>query len=631
MLEPAEPPTAPHDSAGPRGRYARPLRLAVAMAALSLAALAVAGYPLMPGLLAAGLLLYAAVLWRWPVAWLVVVPAVLPSFDLAPWTGWSMVEESDLVVLVTVAVLALRAPPRRGDFTFSGLAGAALALAVLCCVISVVRGLVLPGPPEGSDIAELRPDNALRVAKGFAVALALLPFLRHAIATRGDAARLFAGGMAAGLTLVGIAALYERLLFPGGLDFVGNYRIVATFSSMHFGGGYVGAYAAMALPFALSLLVRGGRRGAAVLAGTVVLGIYTLVVTFARAAYGATVAGCAVLALCWARRRAPGASTAVPLSLLAAAVAVVVWAATASDIMSERLGDTMPDLASREALWAQGLSLRPPGAATFLFGMGLGTYARSTLAAVPPADGPGNVVLKTEGGRRFARIEAGLPLYLIQKVRILPGRTYRLSFWFRSADADSAVVALLCENAMLYAGRCRDLVASPHEPGTWEQVDGTIASRNVARGTRFGLLRRPTILAFFVPNGGGAADIADIRLDDPSGRELIANGDFAQGHARWFLIDDEHTMWRIENQYLMTLFEEGALGVAALLLFGAVALGGAIAAVPKGDPLLPAYAAALAAFLSSCVFDCPLEVPRLAALFYLIAFAAMALREKTRA
>ena len=108
-------PTAALEPPRPRSPAAQRawlLRCAVATGAATLVAVAVAGYPVAPNLLAAGLLLYAAALWRWPIAWLVVVPAVLPSFDLAPWTGWRFVEEPDLVVLVTIGVLALRAPPR---------------------------------------------------------------------------------------------------------------------------------------------------------------------------------------------------------------------------------------------------------------------------------------------------------------------------------------------------------------------------------------------------------------------------------------------------------------------------------------------------------------------------------------
>ena len=77
----------------------------------------------------------------------------------------------------------------------------------------------------------------------------------------------------------------------------------------------------------------------------------------------------------------------------------------------------------------------------------------------------------------------------------------------------------------------------------------------------------------------------------------------------------------------MTLFEEGALGLGALMLFTGIAFAGAWRA---RDAMAPAFAAALASFLASAVFDCPLEVPRLGALFYLIAVAAMALGEKPK-
>lgn len=606
-------------------------RTAATAAALTPTALAVAGYPLAPGPLAAGLVLYAAALWRWPGAWLVVVPAALAAFDLAPWTGWSFVEESDLVVLVTIAVLALRRPPRRRDFALTGLGGAAVALTVLCCVLGVMRGLAAPGLPEGSAIAELRPDNALRVAKGLAIALALLPFLRRALAERGTAQHLFAAGMTAGLALVAAAALYERALFPGLLDFATSYRIVATFSSMHFGGGHVGIFVAMALPFALALLGRSGPRSFVPLAGTAAAGLYTLVVTFARAAYASAIVGCVVLVFGWIyagrKRRMPAASIAAPVALLVVAGGIIAAAAADSRYMEHRLGMLLPDLAWREELWAQGLALRADGVGTWLFGMGLGSYARTVLAAAPRREGQGNVVLATDHGLRYLALEAGLPLYVAQKLRILPDQDYRLSFSFRAAESTAIVSALLCENVLLYSARCSRVDVHPDRPGAWERFDGTLASGGIARKTRLGILRRPTELAFVLPRRGTMADIADIRLVDPAGRELVANGDFAQGRARWFLTDDRHTLWRIENQYLMTLFEEGMLGLGAFVLLGAAALGGALGALARGEPMMPAFAAALAAFLFSALFDCPLEVPRLAALFYLVAFAAMALGE----
>jgi hypothetical protein len=64
------------------------------------------------------LLLYVLALWRWPPLWLAVIPAVLPAVDLTPWTGWTRIGEPDLFILVTIGILALRAPP---DAPISGL------------------------------------------------------------------------------------------------------------------------------------------------------------------------------------------------------------------------------------------------------------------------------------------------------------------------------------------------------------------------------------------------------------------------------------------------------------------------------------------------------------------------------
>jgi hypothetical protein len=94
----------------------------------------------------------------------------------------------------------------------------------------------LPGPEGGSDNVYLRPDNALRLAKGFFKALALLPFLRARMRTRGDTMVWFGTDMAAGLALVAAVILAERAVLTGLFDFTTDYRVVGTFSSMNIEG-----------------------------------------------------------------------------------------------------------------------------------------------------------------------------------------------------------------------------------------------------------------------------------------------------------------------------------------------------------------------------------------------------------
>ena len=138
----------------------------------------------------------------------------------------------DLFVLVTIGILVLRAPPRSADFRLSGFPAVVLALSLISYFLSVALGLALPGSEGGSDNPYLRPDNALRLARGFFTALALLPFLRARMRTRGDTMVWFGTGMAAGLTLVAAAVLAERAVFTGLFDFKPDYRVVGTFSSI---------------------------------------------------------------------------------------------------------------------------------------------------------------------------------------------------------------------------------------------------------------------------------------------------------------------------------------------------------------------------------------------------------------
>ena len=85
-----------------------------------------------------------------------------------------------------------------------------------------------------------------------------------------------------------------------------------------------------------------------------------------------------------------------------------------------------------------------------------------------------------------------------------------------------------------------------------------------------------------------------------------------------------HLIRRVKDQYFMSLFEGGALGLAAFVLIAGTALTGAMA---RGDQMAAAVAAALVAFLFSGVFEYPLEVPRLAALFYIIVFCGLTMTQ----
>jgi VanZ family protein len=601
-------------------------RLLSTVLCTSLALIAVYRYPLSPAPLALALATYATVLWRWPVAWLVVVPAVLPAVDLAPWTGWLYVDEADLFILVTLGVLLLRAPPGRADLALDRLAAAALLLSCGIYLLSTVIGLCLV-PTQPTSNPYLSPANALRIAKGFFAALALFPFLVRQIRNRADALSWLSGGMLAGLALVTAATIAERAAFVGLLDFASPYRVVATFSSMHIGGGHVDVYLAMALPF---LLLSVTKFRARYFLGLVLLPAagYALVVTYARTGYIAAIVALAVASFGWVliRFRSPGrvnAALAPPVLVIGLAIAIGL-AAGASSVMYQRVGQSAEDLAIRQRDWARGMDVRDTGAPTLLFGMGLGTYPRVYRDRALAEAVPTNYQLASDDGHPALVIEPGdQTFYFGQKVPIMREGTYTLSFDLRGPDG-AELSAIMCEKLLLYSENCTSATFRAGGPGDWEHQRATLHVGQLTPPQLWGWIRRPVDLAFHAAQPGESVEIAAVRLFDSVGDELLRNGSFTRGTEHWFFTDDSHWVWRMFNQFAMLLFEQGILGVVAYAFLTAVALAGLWRAAVGGNIAALPIAAGICAVFVAGFLGPPLEAPRLATLFYLLCFAGLA-------
>ncbi len=606
------------------GMSANPAAWAVGVVLVTLAAIIAARYPVLPVPMAALVAVYGICLWRWPGIWMVVIPAALPVLDLTPWTGWAYLGVPDLLVLATLAVLAIRVPLQREDLVPAGLSGWVVVLYALVTIVAVAIGLGVAGPAGGSDNPYLRPDNALRLAKGLFVALALWPFLRQRLRTRGDAVALFGVGMVVGLALEGMVVLFERALFPGILDFATAYRVVGTFSGMHLGGGLIGAYLAMALPFLVVGLLRARATHVLAVLAVAALAGYALVVTFARTAYAAALIGMIVAVVNWAMaagrgRRSRATAVVLPAVVLATLGATVLVATFDSQFMEARFRTTGSDLGTREENWSGGLALRDDTVMAQLLGMGLGTFPRIALDRRAPTHAPSNFVVREEGRTTYLSLTPRSSFYLVQRVPIAPGRSYRLILKVRSPSGPARLAAALCENVLLYSYDCRGTALDVPVGTAWGEVTVPFRPARPDEPVLFGVFRRPTILSLSDPIRASTIEFTDVRLADDRGRNIVANGSFAAGMERWIFTDDDHLVWRIKNQYLMTLFETGALGLCAFLLLAGTALLGAIRAAAGGNLAAASVAGALVAFLCSCGFDYLLEVPRIATLFYMVA------------
>jgi hypothetical protein len=469
-------------------------------------------------------------------------------------------------------------------------------------------------------------------------------------------------------------------VFTGLFDFEAPFRVTATFSSMHLGGGSIGAFLAMTLPFLALPFVRPAPpllRLAAV--ALLVAAAYALLITFNRAAYLGGLAGFLVLlvTLPAVLGRSEGAwqpagrlllrrlGPVLGLATVAAAVAALLAVALPGSFAAERFARVSEDLETRLWQWREGLALGDDGPAAFVFGSGLGSYPRDfllrnidgrvpTTFAIARENGAGEAGAGA-GARTYLRLGSGENLYFGQRVAVRPDTTYRLTLSLRAASPDSRLAVPICEKTLLYSFRCDFVTFAPETAGgtagetaggtaggttdgiagAWEHQEVEFRFDDIGRpaGLRGWLAGRPVELALYNPIPGTTLDIDDVSLvaldGDAAGQELLVNGGFESGTDRWFFAADNLSIWRVENMWLMTLFEQGWFGLAALAMAVAVALVALLRRV-AGRPAAEAAPASvllagLAGFLVVGLAHGLIDAPRLMTLFYLLLFTALCL------
>ena len=238
----------------------------------------------------------------WRNLWLLTLPAVLPLANLAPWTGWVVFDEFDLLALATLAGCygrwAWQPRPMLGSGARPMHRWLWVAL-IACSLLALYRGLEDAGWRFGWYQGYADTLNAWRVFKGPAYALALWPLLHHQMQEDAAAAyRRLAIGMWVGLSVVSLAVLWERAAFPGLWNFVARYRTSALFWEMHVGGAAIDGYLAMAVPFVAWALWRARRPLPWLTAALLALAVgYACLTTFSRGVYLSVLVPLAALGL----------------------------------------------------------------------------------------------------------------------------------------------------------------------------------------------------------------------------------------------------------------------------------------------------------------------------------------------
>ncbi len=278
-------------------------------------------YPLNPFLLGSALLAYSAILWRLPESWLFFIPAILPLANFSAWSGWLFFEELDFFVLATVAVGYWRLMPKKPIYGFSAIPAILLLLLAISYAVSAYVGVMPLQKLDANAFSNyLSHYNSLRILKPFVWALLLLPLLGR---TEG---RLLVPGMLAGLAIVALSGIWERLAFTGLMDFASDYRITAPFPEMHTGGAALDAFLSLTLPFSVFHLFRGRNAGIAIL--LFAAATYATFVTFSRGlylGYGVSVAALAFFMIAGGKKSGSrGVSPGISMPVFALAVVAAI-------------------------------------------------------------------------------------------------------------------------------------------------------------------------------------------------------------------------------------------------------------------------------------------------------------------
>jgi len=588
-------------------------RRAFALMVLAAVGWALLDFPRWNALLAGGFVLYIALLLRYPKAWLVIVPAALPLFDLAFWTGRFFLDEFDLLLAVTMATLLWRAPVNRTDAA-PPLPIVLVSLLLASVLSSGLIGLLPLSPLDANAFASyLSHYNSLRVAKGFLWGMVLFVLLRPHL-NKVQSMKLFSTGMLTGLAGVALSALWEYWRFSG--SSAPFYRVTATFSSMHIGGGHIEAYLVCALPFVWFLLWQEKRIWIKAIAMSVfILAIYALLTTVARGGIVALAVVFLILASGMYRTLpARGMSHSLRytnIALLVGGVAVVIVGIGSATFLQQRFAQTEVDAQTRFTHWSRSINLLQNTWQEQLFGAGLGSFPERYFYANFNS-AMGSYRYQTEADNHYLSLNSGGTLYMAQSVAVSPDTPYTLELDVRSNDQSKSVDISVCEKKLFNSHLCQWLNL-PVTPGQgWQHQKIAFSSGQLGQGAWW--LRRPVQLSLYNPQEKGIVDVDNIRLSDSSGINLIANGDFAQGGDDWFFKSGNHLAWHTKSMWVHLIFEQGLFGLAIFFVLTVIAVRHLIRSVWAGNTQAMVWLASLGGLLTIGFEDSLFDAPRLAML-----------------
>jgi len=610
-------------------------------------------HPVAPLAVTVGLLMVALLVgWRPHALWF-LLPALLPVMSFAPWTGWTLVDESDLLVMACLVGAMARWAMDHRSRTGATAAPDARVFMGLCCLLalSLAWGTWLGLRDAGASWLTMFQDeaalyasydsawNTVRVAKSLVWGLLLGALMRaHSPALK--PATWVARGMVAGLALVCLVVLWERGVYAGLFDFSLPYRTTAWFWEMHVGGGAIDAYLAMAVPFAIwAVWTAPNPWRWAVANGLVMVSVYAVLTTYSRGVYLAVLISLVFMAVsAWRLKLAPAAGaawgrrTVGGLLLVLGVEGLVVFGG--GSFMGDRLSRSDVDLVGRVAHWQSGLGLlKSP--ADWMQGLGVGRFSAHYSREVQGGGYPGRADWERAAGG-VPQVALSGPasegqregyFELTQRIDVgtASGHLVRLR---AHSEQPAELVVSVCERHLLYEFRCQlQSVAVPLSSDFGGGfVEAVLAGDAFEDRSPLEQLRQG-VVAVVPVHSTSTVWLQSLELFDAGGHQLLKNTDFSAGLQHWFPMGASYFQpWHIDNLYLDVLIERGLIGLVALALWVLWAGTSLLKGLRRRDPLAWGMAGAVLGMLSLGSVISVTEVPRVALILTLLIWSSGTIR-----
>jgi hypothetical protein len=323
----------------------------------------------------------------------------------------------------------------------------------------------------------------------------------------------------------------------------------------------------------------------------------------------------------WPARLRTQGGMVVAMILIVETVAVV----NGGSFLLERLVKGNQDFDSRMAHWRSGLALLH-GPADWLLGEGLGRmparYAQESSRHEMPADfqfsregDNGHVLLSGPPSKDVLSGFYGMA----QRIPIVAAASYGAEFDVRTF-ASTALSVTYCQKYLIYDTACVTAEVPVNAVQGWQHVMVTMTGNELAQGSWYA--PQSGVFSLSVLKAGRMVAIDNVQLI-ADGHELLGNGDFSQGLARWFLSGESYFVpWHIDNVGLEVLLDQGLFGVIALGWTVLATMRRLVFGTAHRHVLAPFIAAALAGYLAVGLFSSLMDVPRVAFLFFLLVTAS---------